>query len=430
MDLGLAMVHNRKNLNSEEFETVDLSSHLSDLMKTRKSLADGEYDITEQGVENNIKLINAQIKNVKSMQAQSKMHDLINKKNTELNSKIEAQKEKWGDIKAKLISIVTNPITALKVGILAIGVGLVALGKKMVDFGNETGFSYGQLIQFGPAILFAREEAKALLAEFGSLDIATSQNLMKMKLLGFQYGVSAESTAKLAEMMMAVSGSSFSASMHSLAMVGELARANKVAPAAVMEDLAGDTEMFATYAKDGGDNLFTAAIEARKLGLSIATTAKMAESLLDFESSIESSMEASILLGRNINTDKARQLAFTGDLAGMQREVLKQVGSQAELENMQYFQRKKLAAAFGVGVEELTKMVLNQEHLNHMSTDQTAAAEKHAAMVKNIGTAWNDITGALKKRFQPMLESIGEKIPAILETMSGWITDYIAPALE
>jgi len=65
-----------------------------------------------------------------------------------------------------------------------------------------------------------------------------------------------------------------------------------------------------------------------------------------------------------------------------------------------------------------------------MSTDQTAAAEKHAAMVKNIGTAWNDITGALKKRFQPMLESIGEKIPAILETMSGWITDYIAPALE
>ena len=41
-------------------------------------------------------------------------------------------------------------------------------------------------------------------------------------------------------------------------------------------------------------------------------------------SSINAQMEASMLLGRNINTDKARQLAFEGDLAGMQKEILKQ----------------------------------------------------------------------------------------------------------
>jgi hypothetical protein len=259
---------------------------------------------------------------------------------------------------------------ALLVGVLAIGAGLVSMAKKMFDFGNETGFSYTQLIKFGPAIMFAGEEMKALLGEFGSLDIVTGKNLMQMKMLTFQYGVSAESAAKLTEQMMAISGSTFEAATNSLMMVGQLARANGVAPAAVMEDLAGDMEFFASYAKDGGDNLFTAAIEARKLGLSIATTSKMAEGLLDFESSIEAQMEASILLGRNINTDMARRLALSGDMAGMQREILKQVGSQADFERMNVIQRKKLAAAFGIGVEELSKMILNQEHINHMTTEE------------------------------------------------------------
>jgi hypothetical protein len=271
---------------------------------------------------------------------------------------------------------------ALLVGVLAIGAGLVAMGKKMFDFAKETGFSFTQLRKFAPAIMFAGEETKALLHEFGSLKYVTTENLLAMKMLTFQYGVSAAAAAEITEQIMAISGLSFTVAANSLAWVGELARANKVAPAAVMEDLAGNMEFFATYARDGGKNLGQAAVEARKLGLSIATTAKMAESLLDFESSIESSMEASILIGRHVNLDKARQLAALGKTADMQREILKQVGSQAELEKLLPIQRKKLAAAFGLGVEELSKMVMNQEKLNRMAKGQHTAMDKISILLK------------------------------------------------
>ena len=83
------------------------------------------------------------------------------------------------------------------------------------------------------------------------------------------------------------------------------------------------------------------------------------ESLLDFETSIEGQLEASLLLGRQINLDKARQLAFTGDQEGMMREILKQVGGEAEFTRMTYLQRQSLAKSVGVSVEQLSRLVRN-----------------------------------------------------------------------
>jgi len=106
-------------------------------------------------------------------------------------------------------------------------------------------------------------------------------------------------------------------------------------------------------------NIVNASIAARKLGLELSAAADMANSLLDFESSIEAQLEASLLLGRQINMDKARQLAFTGDIEGMQREILKQVGGEAEFAKMSYLQRQKTAAAAGTTVENLARLVRN-----------------------------------------------------------------------
>ena len=57
--------------------------------------------------------------------------------------------------------------------------------------------------------------------------------------------------------------------------------------------------------------------------------------------------------------DKARQLAFSGDIEGMQREILKQVGSEAEFAEMNYLARQKLAESVGMNVEQLSRLVRN-----------------------------------------------------------------------
>lgn len=130
-----------------------------------------------------------------------------------------------------------------------------------------------------------------------------------------------------------------------------------VSPALVMKDLAQNAEFFASFAKDGGMNIISAATAARKLGLEMSVLTNTAESLLDFESSIEKQLEASLLVGRQINFDKARQLAFAGDIEGMQREIVRQVGTEAEFNEMNFLARQKLAEAAGMSVENLARIV-------------------------------------------------------------------------
>ena len=72
-------------------------------------------------------------------------------------------------------------------------------------------------------------------------------------------------------------------------------------------------------------------------------------------------MEASMLLGRAINTDRARMLAIQGDQAGMMKEILKQVGGEVEFNKMNVLQRRALAQSVGVNVEQLSRLVRNNQ---------------------------------------------------------------------
>jgi hypothetical protein len=132
-----------------------------------------------------------------------------------------------------------------------------------------------------------------------------------------------------------------------------------VTPAVVLQDIAQNTEFFATFAKEGGDNILRAAIAAKSLGSELGTVSGIAESLLDFESSIEAQLEASLLLGRQINLDRARQLFFVGKTEQGLQEVLRQVGSEAEFTRLLPIQRQKLASAVGLNVEQLSRLVRN-----------------------------------------------------------------------
>ena len=128
-----------------------------------------------------------------------------------------------------------------------------------------------------------------------------------------------------------------------------------------MDDVAGNTEHFAKFAKDGGANIFEAAKRAKELGVSLGDVASISNSLLQFESSIEKQMEAQVLLGKNISLDKARQLAFTGDQAGMMDEIVKQVGGEAEFNNLNVIQRQALADSVGLSVERMGALVRAEE---------------------------------------------------------------------
>ena len=159
--------------------------------------------------------------------------------------------------------------------------------------------------------------------------------------------------------MESISSSSRDVLLNQIRTNAAMIEAAGIAPALVMKDIANNAEFFAQFAKDGGTNIIAAGVAARKLGLEMSAVAGISESLLDFESSIEKQMTASLLLGRQINLDKARQLALAGDQEGVMKEILKVVGGEAEFNKMNVLERKALAESVGVNVEQLSRLVRN-----------------------------------------------------------------------
>ena len=120
-----------------------------------------------------------------------------------------------------------------------------------------------------------------------------------------------------------------------------------------------------------------ASVAARKLGLNLSTVAGISESLLSFEDSIEKQLEASLLLGREINTDKARELAFLGKQDELLAEIKKQAGGESEFNQMNVAQRRALGSALGVDPEELARLVRTQgQGQNAQNSQQMAANSK------------------------------------------------------
>ena len=318
--------------------------------------------------------------------------------------KIEAQaQQKINDFRDKI-----KETSALLSSPLAMGVAVVGfLVKQMVDFAQKTlevrqnlGTSVvesarlaGNMKAAGLAaksVGGSSEEAEAaisaMVAEFGTTGSISSDLAISLGRVTGQFGISGANAAKLLKSMQGINGASAETNLSLISAVGELARAEGVAPGAVLNDIAENTETFAQFAKGGGENLAQAAIEARKLGLNLGTVASIAENLLDFESSIEKEMEASMLLGRQMNLDKARELALSGDLAGLAEEVKNQVGSQAEFEAMNVVQRKALAAAMGVTVSDLSKMVAGEKTSAQLAEDRVKT-EKDLARLQLISAA-------------------------------------------
>jgi len=256
---------------------------------------------------------------------------------------------------------------------VALGAAFLKVQEAITDTRKELGVSYSQAVAITAQnkVLAVQAKAYGLATE----DIKSAQAAIRNDLgasvqeslnLSVNFARTSAATGQTAEelsstlsLMESISGASRDVLLNQIRTNAAMIEAAGVAPSLVMKDIATNAEFFASFAKDGGQNLIGAGVAARKLGLSMDAVKGITESLLDFETSIEGQLEASLLLGRQINLDKARQLAFTGDQEGMMREILKQVGGEAEFTRMTYLQRQSLAKSVGVSVEQLSRLVRN-----------------------------------------------------------------------
>jgi len=255
---------------------------------------------------------------------------------------------------------------------LAVGVAFAiisAISSLTDEIGEEFGAIGAQT--FGTDLIAAKATATELGYEFS--DVADSVKAMSNE-FGISFGdaieiskasmdtaralgISTDQAGELTGLLMQMGGHSAESAQNFLKQGAALAKSAGISPAAVMSDISGSAEELAGFMKDGGENIMQAAVGARKMGMNLGEVVSMADSLLDFQSSIEKEMTASVMVGKNLNLQRARELALAGDLAGMTEEVLDNVVSEAEWNELNVLQRKSIADALGVSVQSMSKMV-------------------------------------------------------------------------
>jgi hypothetical protein len=315
---------------------------------------------------------------------------------------LEAQLEAYNGIKKTLVGILDTAsiLTSGPAGLL--GMSLIGAGKFLGKMGEVRG-ELGGIAEFGTTALAffddnAVANAKELASQFGGINNVSGQLQASTSLISVNMGISGVEAAGLIGSFARLNGNSQETALNLTKASQEFAAQNGLIPGALMEDLAANTEAFALFGKEGGKNMIQAAGAAAKMGVSLKTMTGLADNLLDFENSINAEMELGAMLGKDINLDRARGLAFAGDLAGATQETLNALGGVDAFNKMDYFSKKKTAELMGTSVEELQKMVTNQEQAATMGGKINASFSLvgetiNAGLNKYLGTSLQALGG-------------------------------------
>ena len=358
---------------------------------------------------------------LQNLQSQLEVAKSFSSLNKEQKEQLEAQLAVYKQIK-QFFGGILDTLGILTSGFKGfIAMGLAGAGKFATQWGKVRG-ELGGISEMGTTALSfiddqAVTNARELAKNFGGINNVSGELQAATSLISANMGISGVEGAKLLGAFSRLNGNSEETALNLTKSTQEFAKQNGLVPADLMQDVANSTEEFALFGKDGGKNLITAAGAAAKMGVSLKTMTNVADNLLDFESSISKELELGAMLGKNINLDKARTLAYQGDIAGATQETLRAVGGIDAFNKMDYFQKKATAELMGTTVEELQKMVTQQENANTMGGMMN---EKFSMMSETLNAGVNKYLGTSLEGLAGMVIAAGQ-IGTGFQAMDGFM---------
>ena len=231
--------------------------------------------------------------------------------------------------------------------------------------------------------------------EFGNLENVTASNAANVEMMAQNLGVAGTEIVKFNKVMTDLTGMTFDQATATAQAAANLAKQENVATGKVLSDISSNAADFARFSKDGAQGLAQAAVEAAKVGSSLSEIVKAADSLLNFEDSITKQFEAQVLTGKQINTERARQLALDGDIAGLTTEIQSIVGSVGDIQSLNVIQRKSVADAIGISVQDLLR-ISRGEAVQAQATVQDKLDVTNKLLAKQIGLSEEQIAAIEK----------------------------------
>ena len=264
-----------------------------------------------------------------------------------------------------------------------------AIATKFVDVAQNSSNINVTLANLGEA-MGQLSEATGFVANYSADALETQIMLTK------QFGLTGDEAAGIYELSVLTGKSS---SQVNDSMVGAFVNMRNQLRAgvpfkAVMAEAAKVSGQLAANLGNNPSQIVKAVTQAKALGTTLEQVKNQGEALLNFESSIENELKAELLTGKQLNLERARAAALSGDQVTLAQELNKNVGSLEEFQGMNVLQQKALAEAVGLTTDQLAdqlrKQKLAQEtgkSLAQITKEEAIEAEKRQAVQDKFNQA-------------------------------------------
>ena len=320
-----------------------------------------------------------------------------------------------------------------------------ATSTRITGIQNQLGASYGEASRLnfemqmtaaasGNLFITTEKLAKSFATvtdEIGmSAEILGMDTLVTVTKLTEELGMSGKEATNLAVMARLQGKNTEDVLKNTVEQVNAVNKTNKGAinAKAVLSDIANASATISARLGESPEKIARAATEARQLGLSLDGVNQIAESLLNFESSIENELKAELLTGKELNLEKARELALTGDLEGLSKEIGKQDAVRNAFANKNVIAQKSLADALGISVDQLAEMNRTQE-LARLGAEGFRDAYGEQAYEAMLAKDAQEKFNATIDKVKAILGGIGTALAPVLDALMFIVDNPIAPYL-
>jgi hypothetical protein len=230
-----------------------------------------------------------------------------------------------------------------------------------------------------------------------------------ISIVSVQLGVAAKTSAEFLKSMGMVEMTSLAAQQNTLLMAAGLASANLVPLDTLMKDVSAATKSAYSFISRSATSLVKSAVSARLMGTNLQETAKTAKSILQFTSSVQDEMEASVLLGQSLNLQYARELAYRKDIKGLNEEILR-VAKETNFEQLDPFAAEAVAKALGKSSDEVASMLSADKERFKLQKALTNEDVRKKLLNESMRSSWTSIKNSISSIF---VDTLAPLLPAM-----------------
>mgnify|MGYP003646641009 CR=1 FL=1 len=293
--------------------------------------------------------------------------------------------------------------------------GISLLSKLQTQFNKDLGLSNQEALklrgQMGQVALEMKNVSinskdiqvafMALNEQFGTASTVLRKDIVgEMAKLGKLTGMSAESQGRFASSMMrsGVAAETVVKQSRRAVISAEDEHGVRLNINKTLEEAGKITGMIAANLGYNITAISGALAKAKQFGMTLQGLADISKNMLDFQSSIDAELQAELFIGRDLNLERARLAALTGDYATLAEEIKDNAGGELAFAQMNVLEKEKLAAALGMSADRMSDMLYDQANLAELAQE-----------ARNMGD--DELADMLEKRdMQQQFNDLIEKV--------------------